>query len=129
MSKSMLVERLKEAEDRLLFCVKQPDEVEAKLVRAKIKLAHSDYVNLELTVSFSISKCKATHLCLHNLLAECNVIEKYANCLTVVLRTIKGIIQQISRETFHKVLDMSLNFSSYAQLVHCQKKKHLTPMI
>ena len=48
MSKSMLVERLKEAEDRLL--TSRQDEVMAILVRTKIKLAQADYVNLELTV-------------------------------------------------------------------------------
>lgn len=49
MSKSMLVERLKEAEDRLLTT--RQEEVMTILVQTKIKLAQADYANLELTVS------------------------------------------------------------------------------
>jgi len=46
MSKSMLVERLREAEDRLLTA--RQEEKMSMLVQAKIKLAQADYVNLEL---------------------------------------------------------------------------------
>ena len=48
MSKSMLVERLREAEDRLLTA--RQEETMATLVQTKIKLAQADYVNLELQV-------------------------------------------------------------------------------
>lgn len=48
MSKSMLVERLREAEDRLMT-MRQEETMNA-LVQAKIKLAQADYVNLELQV-------------------------------------------------------------------------------
>jgi len=48
MSKSMLVERLREAEDRLLTA--RQEEKMSMLVQAKIKLAQADYVNLELQV-------------------------------------------------------------------------------
>ena len=49
MSKSMLVERLREAEDRLMT-MRQEETMNA-LVQAKIKLAQADYANLELQVS------------------------------------------------------------------------------
>ena len=48
MSKSMLVERLREAEDRLMT-MRQEETMNA-LVQAKIKLAQADYANLELQV-------------------------------------------------------------------------------
>jgi hypothetical protein len=51
MSKSMLVERLREAEDRLLTA--RQEETMATLVQTKIKLAQADYVNLELQVGSS----------------------------------------------------------------------------
>lgn len=53
MSKSMLVSRLKEAEDRLLTT--RQEEVMTILVQTKIKLAQADYANLELTVSQFLS--------------------------------------------------------------------------
>jgi len=49
MSKSMLVERLREAEDRLLTA--RQEETMSTLVQTKIKLAQADYVNLELQVT------------------------------------------------------------------------------
>ena len=51
MSKSMLVERLREAEDRLLTA--RQEETMATLVQTKIKLAQADYVNLELQAGSS----------------------------------------------------------------------------
>lgn len=44
----MLVERLREAEDRLLTT--RQEETMSILVQTKIKLAQADYVNLELQV-------------------------------------------------------------------------------
>ncbi len=48
MSKSMLVGRLREAEDQLLST--RQEETMSTLVQTKIKLAQADYVNLELQV-------------------------------------------------------------------------------
>ena len=48
MSKSMLVGRLREAEDQLLST--RQEEHMSTLVQTKIKLAQADYVNLELQV-------------------------------------------------------------------------------
>lgn len=48
MSKSMLVGRLREAEDKLLTT--RQEETMGVLVQTKIKLAQADYVNLELQV-------------------------------------------------------------------------------
>ena len=60
MSKSMLVERLREAEDRLMT-MRQEETMNA-LVQAKIKLAQADYVNLELQVSLSFNSVLATQV-------------------------------------------------------------------
>lgn len=59
MSKSMLVERLREAEDRLMT-MRQEETMNA-LVQAKIKLAQADYVNLELQVCFPRLSSSTSH--------------------------------------------------------------------